>query len=197
MLDGVLLSGGSWVKRQVRGFFFFSPFAFFSHASQSPLSRWAEYGYAIPHESLRRGLYAGNRTVFQLDPEKEWQTDAWFAWYRAEDEIIHGHHWAEENVVFPRMLEKMQGATIPDRMTADHTVLLKELDTIASYEPKIKAASSKGERAKLIKELQQRYNGMLLEMLPHLDAEVCLCIFITHWYSRICRQTNRRKCLSL
>ena len=113
----------------------------------------------------------GNRTVFLLNSSDTWRIDSFFIWYAMEELLIHNHHSTEELIVFPRLLQRMDGAKIPDRMTDDHATLLEALDKISDFGPQIKAASNSKLKAKIIKTLQESFHEMLTMMTPHLDAE--------------------------
>lgn len=66
-------------------------------ALSSNASNWAEQGYMIPHEALRRELFIGQRVLQRsFDGTVEWHVRNFFDWYRFFVQIVHGHHWSEE-----------------------------------------------------------------------------------------------------
>ncbi len=83
--------------------------------SKPDLSNWAQEGYALPHEMLRRELFVSHRALKHLDPAKDWHIRAWFTYWAFVVPVVHGHHWAEENVFFPAIISK-SGKDLPPQV---------------------------------------------------------------------------------
>ncbi len=82
-------------------------------SGNKPLSSWAKMAYALPHEMLRRELAVVQRAARKMDLNVPWHLPAFFSYWRFLVPVIHGHHWAEEHVLFPAILNKTGGSLPP------------------------------------------------------------------------------------
>lgn len=78
-----------------------------------PLSSWSNMAYALPHEMLRRELAVIQRAARKIDLNVPWHLSAFFQYWRFLVPVIHGHHWVEENIFFPAIMNKTGGSLPP------------------------------------------------------------------------------------
>lgn len=113
---------------------------------------------------------AGGRALNKIDPASDWHAVAWNDWLQFILPTIHGHHWAEEAILFPALVRATK-VQLPPRMAADHVTLMKNLDLIAANSKTLVAASSLAERKAALEALKASYFAMNKEMQEHLNEE--------------------------
>jgi len=129
--------------------------------SKNPnMTDWAQEGYFLPHETLRRGLFLGQRVLTKFDPSQKWHIDAFFKWFEFEGSTIHGHHFAEEAVLFPAILNVIN-KQMPSRMAGDHKELMDLVHTISEFRQKFQKPGAN------LQNLQKRSPSHVEEILRH------------------------------
>jgi iron-sulfur cluster repair protein YtfE (RIC family) len=136
-------------------------------------SNWVVEGYFHPHEALRRDLFLANRTLQQsFDPLVPWHIKSFFAWFDFELTIIHGHHWAEETIIFPAIVASVPDMPMPPRMAKDHKALIQYLEDIGALKEKFVAAQGNPEQLKQLgQKLKSVWLALVTDMQEHFDEE--------------------------
>jgi hypothetical protein len=85
-------------------------------SEKNSMGSWAPHGYAMPHEMLRRELHVTERALKHIDPSKDWHRTAFFTYWSFVVPVVHGHHWAEEEIIFPAIIAKT-GQDLPPQVS--------------------------------------------------------------------------------
>eukprot|EP00294_Goniomonas_avonlea_P004044 CAMPEP_0114540786 /NCGR_PEP_ID=MMETSP0114-20121206/959_1 /TAXON_ID=31324 /ORGANISM="Goniomonas sp, Strain m" /LENGTH=268 /DNA_ID=CAMNT_0001724983 /DNA_START=25 /DNA_END=831 /DNA_ORIENTATION=+ len=144
-----------------------------SRVYPSPVGKWNEEGFMIPHEPIRLDMLHMQRLVSQqqsryLGADNEWRVVLFFKWYNTYFyPMIHHHHDTEEKIYFPWVATKAQ---LPQKLTMDHKGLMDLLDAIKAMEGTILSTPA-ASRAQVIAELGQKIDTLNSSMGDHLAEE--------------------------
>jgi len=100
------------------------------------------------------------------DPATKWKTDTFFKFYSEYYyPCIHHHHDAEEKIYNPAIEAKI-GKTIGGNIKNDHEDLMKQLEQVKAFQPRIAAGD-----AAALREFKAFFRSMVQFMEEHLAEE--------------------------
>lgn len=120
---------------------------------------WEEMGYLIPHEAIRMMLFDVRGALVHLDGAA-WKTNVFCEWYAEFETVLHHHHEAEEEILFPWLATKVP---MPESMTSSHKEMVERMNLIES------TCAARGQEA--AGEIRRQWGELVDMMIPHLEEE--------------------------
>lgn len=117
---------------------------------------WADESILLPHELIRNAILKMETTLLSDNIDNtDWKLDYFHKWYNDYFyNFVKHHHNIEEEIYFPFLKTK---ADIPEKVVADHTELINQLDEIKDiYDFDI---------------LKEKINKLKTSMFEHLAEE--------------------------
>eukprot|EP00284_Hemiselmis_tepida_P017540 CAMPEP_0174923928 /NCGR_PEP_ID=MMETSP1355-20121228/6913_1 /TAXON_ID=464990 /ORGANISM="Hemiselmis tepida, Strain CCMP443" /LENGTH=316 /DNA_ID=CAMNT_0016169669 /DNA_START=23 /DNA_END=969 /DNA_ORIENTATION=- len=139
------------------------------------MGEWYNCVYLIPHEPIRQWCldmetYVVNNDSFDA-VAYPWKMDNFFRFYNEYFyDVVHHHHDTEENLVNPWFSSK--GINTPNKLEADHVVLMKYLDGVKDFERQYRTMTSPTAPVVAGKATAERVRELTLSLKRHL-ADMC------------------------
>lgn len=137
-------------------------------SGDKPLANWAAEGYAFPHEPVRRDLLITHLALQAMDPRSPDHVKALTTWCWWLLHLVHGHHGAEEDIIFPAIENRTE--PLPPQMSHDHVWLLAALKRTEDLVRQLPDASP-ALAEELAGQLRALFTELTTEMAKHLNEE--------------------------
>ncbi len=137
------------------------------------------------HRIFREALDAAPRFIGEVAAGDHARADHVGGYYANVLALLHAHHEAEDDTIFPWMLERLpEHAELINRGNAEHEAVVGRLEAAEEALVSWRAAPSDGSRAELLSTLDT-LGESLIEHLDHEEAEVVpligQCIDVAEW----------------
>lgn len=133
-------------------------------------------GWVIAHDAirldmsdLRSALQALEHYAAKGQQLQAWQVDNLQKWWNEQFIYqVHEHHAHEEDLVFPRMEERIK---VPPKMSSDHKTLMDMMDACTKLINQTSANASPEDTVDLLRDTQAQFASFEAEMKEHLKEE--------------------------